>query len=287
MLPARLLRVFRQRLRSLFAKDRLDAELGEELAFHFDQLVQENLAEGMDPQAARLAASRTLGNTGLLEEQCRDHRRVQWLHDLKEDALYGLRMMRKSPGFTTVAVASLALGIGANTAILGALDTTLFGSLPFPDADRLVRIRTFRFADAHQYLNASLPDYFAFREQTQAFESMGCSLSDQRGLGASEDGQPPEKIYGQGFSPGMFEALGVPPIMGRTFVDSDYRRGPPAVMVLSYRLWQRRFGGDPEIVGRKALLNGVPVEVVGVMPSDFRFAEDPPEYWVPMQVRRT
>jgi hypothetical protein len=196
MTAALFLRVFRQRVRALFEKDRLDAELGQELAFHFDQLVEENLAEGMSVQRAREAAARVLGNRSLLEEQCRDHRRVTWLHDLREDARYGWRIMRNSPGFTTVAIASLALGIGAHTAILGSVDAMLFGSLPFRDPERIVMIRTFRFDRPGQYSNASLIDYFAFKEQTQSFEAIGCSLADQKSLGASEDGNPAEKIYG-------------------------------------------------------------------------------------------
>src|SRR6516162_3313840 len=166
MKAARILRVCRQRVRSLFDRDRVDEELGQELGFHFDELVLENLCEGMNVQEARHAAARTLGNRSILEAQCRDHRRVQWLDDLREDAVYGWRMLLKNPGFTAVTVASLALGIGSNTAIMGALYTIDFGSLPYPEADRIVMIRTFPFAEPRQQSNASILDYFAFKEQT-------------------------------------------------------------------------------------------------------------------------
>ncbi|MBV8847808.1 MAG: ABC transporter permease [Bryobacterales bacterium] len=282
MTAARLLRISRLRLRSLFQKYRADAELARELAFHFDALVQENLAAGMAEKAARQAAARTLGNASLLEEQCRDQRRLTWFHDFKGDARYALRMMRNNPGFTAIAAASLALGIGAHTAILGAIDQMAFGALPFRDPDRIVRIRTYSFDDPQQNVNASLPDYFAFKEQTEVFERIGCALADQKNLGGSENGEPPERIYGQGFSSGVFEALGVRPLLGRTFADTDFQRGPPRVIVLSYRLWQRHFRADPDVVGKKIALNGSPVEIVGVMPRDFRFAEEPPEYWVPL-----
>src|SRR5437764_8949102 len=139
---ARLSRVGRNRLRSAIAKDELDASLSRELNFHFEQLVKENTDDGMSLPEARQAALRTLGNVPLLEEQCRDQRRVTWFHDLRQDALHGLRILRKSPGFTAVATISLALGIGANTAILGVMDTVLRGSLPFPNAGRLVVVNT-------------------------------------------------------------------------------------------------------------------------------------------------
>ncbi|HEY7336239.1 MAG TPA: ABC transporter permease [Bryobacteraceae bacterium] len=286
MTPARLLRVCRQRARSLFRENTVDAELSQELAFHFDGLVEENLAEGMSVAEARRAAARILGNTELLSEQCRDHRRVGWLLDLKRDALYGLRTMRKSPAFTAIAAVSLALGIGANTAIVGTFGATLFGRLPFADAERLVTIRTFRFDDPTQNNNVSLPDYYEFKDQTGAFESMGASLADQKALGASEDGTPAEKIFGQGFSPGMFETLGAQPLLGRVFTEADYEsaQARPAIM-LSYRLWQRRFGADPNIVGKIISLNGILTEVIGVMPADFQFGADP-EYWTPIRATR-
>src|SRR5262249_38801779 len=144
MNPWRLLRVLRQRLRALFRKEAMDSELASELAFHFERLVQENIDEGMSPADARAAASKVLGNVVVFEEECRDQRRVAWLHDLWQDLRYGARMLRRGPGFTTVAILSLALGIGANTAILGVVDSVFFGGVPLPNADRLVVVRTFQ-----------------------------------------------------------------------------------------------------------------------------------------------
>jgi putative ABC transport system permease protein len=289
---ARLKRVAVLRLRSLLRADRAEAELAGEFAFHLEQLVRENIDSGMSSSEAHRAARRKLGNVALLEEQCRDQRRVSWLRDLKQDVLYGLRMVRKSPGFTVIAAGSLALGIGANTAILGVADAMLFGKLPYRDADRLVMIRTYSGDNPGQNYNVSLPDFFALQDGTQSFESIGCSLDDQKNLGGvskqtSPDEMPPERIFGQGWSPGLFETLRVQPLLGRTFTDADYHRGPPSVVILSYRLWQRRFDSDPKILGTHIALNGASTEIIGVMPRDFRFAEERPDYWVPMQITRT
>jgi predicted permease len=289
---ARFKRVAGHRLRSLLREDRADAELAGELAFHLDALVHENLAEGMTAREAESAARRKLGNIALLEEQCRDQRRVSWLRDLKQDVLYGWRMMRRSRGFTAIAAGSLALGIGANTAILGVADAMLFGKLPYRDADRLMIVRTYSSENPGQNNNLSLPDFFAVQDGTRSFESMGCSLDDQKSLGAesgqpSDDGAVPEKIYGQAFSRDLFKTLGVQPALGRTFTDVDYHRGPPSVIVLSHRLWTRRFGADPKILGKHIRLDGTSTEVVGVMPPGFTFTEERPEYWVPMQITRS
>src|SRR5262245_33172182 len=181
---ARLMRILRLRLRALVKKRELDSELAQEFAFHFEQLVRENIANGMDMEEARRAARRALGNIGVFEEQCRDQRRVGWLHDLWQDTRYGFRMLWKNPGFTAVVTISLALGIGANTAILVALNDFIRGSLPYADADRLVMIRTFPLDNPSQLSNASLPDYFAWKTQSRSFEFMGASLSDQQDLGS-------------------------------------------------------------------------------------------------------
>jgi putative ABC transport system permease protein len=267
-------------------KDDLDAALGREFAFHFEQLVQENVAAGMAPEEARRAARRALGNVALLEEQCRDQRRVAWLHDLWQDLHYGVRMLRQNPGFTIVAALSLALGIGANSAILGALRTTLLGNVPFPDGHRLVLLRTYPEENPGQYNSASIPDYLAWKQQSHSFESMGASIADHsRDFGAQEDGRPAERIEGHGFSPSLFVTLGVPPLLGRTFTEAEAEIDNPApVMILSHRLWQRRFGGDPGVLGKQVRLSGANLTIIGVMPPDFRYPLQETEYWVPLGI---
>ena len=284
----RLFRVWRHRVRSLSAKDRLDHQLGQELTFHFEQLVQENVAAGMPPAAAQREARLALGNISLLEEQCRDQRRVGWLQDLWQDIKYGVRMMRQNPGFTTIAAISLAMGIGANTAILGALKATLMGSVPFPDGDRLVLLHTYPEENPEQLNNnATIPDYIAWKQQTRSFASMGASIADHSRDFGAEDDRPAERIEGQGFAPSLFVALGVHPILGRTFTEEEAEIDHPAhVMVLSYRLWQRRFGGDAGVLGKQVRLSGDNMTIIGVMPPDFQYPIEETEYWVPLGINR-
>jgi len=286
MRRSRWLRIWNNRLHSLFRKDRLDAELSQELALHFEQLVGEHVAEGMSPEAARRAAKLALGNLSILEEECRDQRRVGWLHDVWQDLRYGLRMLRQSPGFTSVVVLSLALGIGANSAILGALRSTLLAKVPFPDGDRLVLVRTYPEWNPALSNSASIPDYIAWKQQSRSFESMGASIADHsRDFGAEEDGRPAERIEGHGFAPSLFVALGVQPMLGRTFTEAEAEIDHPApVMVLSHRLWQRRFGSDPGVLGKQVRLSGASLTIIGVMPPDFHYPLQETEYWVPLGI---
>jgi predicted permease len=289
MVLSRPIRIWRRRIRSLVRKDDLDAQLGQEIAFHFEQLVQEKIAEGLALKEARQAARRALGNIPLLEEQCRDQRRVGWLQDLWQDVKYGVRMLRQNPGFTLIAGISLAMGIGANTAILGALRATLLGNLPFPNGDRLVLLRTYPEENpAILNNNATIPDYVAWKQQSRSFESMGASIADHsRDFGAEQDGRPAERIEGQGFAPSLFLALGVHPFLGRTFTEEEAEIDHPApVMVLSYRLWQRRFGADPGVLGKQVRLSGDNMTIIGVMPPDFQYPIEETDYWVPLGINR-
>jgi len=288
MLRSRRFRIWSNRVHSLFRKDHLDAELNQELFFHFEQLVRENVAEGMSTEAARRAARQALGNLSQLAEECRDQRRVGWLHDLWQDLRYGLRMLRQSPGFTSLVVLSLALGIGANTAVLGALRASLLSNIPFPDGDRLVLVRTYPEWNPALNNSASIPDYIAWKQQSRSFESMGASIADHsRDFGAEEDGRPAERIEGHGFSPSLFVTLGVQPLLGRTFTEEEAEIDHPApVMVLSHRLWQRRFGGDPGVLGKEVRLSGTNLTIIGVMPPDFRYPLEETEYWVPLGINR-
>jgi putative ABC transport system permease protein len=272
----------------VFLKDTVDAELSRELAFHFEKLVQESADAGLPIEEARHAARRAIGNLPLLEEQCRDHRTVGWLHDLHQDFAYGLRMLWKNPGFTGVAVISLALGIGANTAILSVLTAVLGDRLPMPHDDRVVVVRTFPRANPQQETHASLTDYFAWREENRSFDLMGVSLGNQADFGADGDAAPAERIQGQAVTGDMLSVLGVQPLLGRVFTASESQPDTPdRIIVISHRLWQRRFGARADVIGQQVRLNRVNWTVIGVMPEPFRYPNEGSDYWIPLRPDRS
>jgi predicted permease len=283
MTVSRIIQIFRQRLRSLFRKERLDDDLDRELLFHFEQLVQENIEAGMSAEEARRAARLALGNTSVLAEECRDERRVSWYHDFVQDVRYGVRLMRRQAGFTAIAALSLALGIGGNTALLSAGRSLFMGGLPFPDDGRLVVIRSAPIQNPQLWANPAVPDYVAWKEGTRTFEAMGLSIANHQDLGGEDSGFPPERIIGQSVTPSIFAALKVQPQLGRVFREDEAPTGNPApVIILSHQLWQRRFGGDRTILGKDVRLTGRNMKVVGVMPPDFRFANQESEFLVPL-----
>ena len=210
MSVSRLLRIAQLRVRSMLRKDAVDGEAAREIAFHFERLVDENLSDGMPLAQARRAARVALGNPAALEDQCRDHRRVAWFHDCRQDVVYGLRVLRRNPGFTAVAALSLALGIGANAATLGAIDAVFVQGPPFEDSDRLVVLQTVPDSNPSQRSNASMADLVAWQEQAAAFESIAASLPIQGDLSADAPGTYAERIQGYAFTGGMFPLLGVP-----------------------------------------------------------------------------
>src|SRR5262249_6643412 len=146
------------------------------------------------------------------------------------------------------------------------------GSLPVSDPDRIVLLRTFPLGSPMQQSQASVPDYLAWKERSDVFESMGAYISDQRDFGAGEDGSPPERIIGEGVTPGLFQTLRVQPLLGRLFTEEEDQVDHQArVMLISYQLWQRRFAGDPSIINRELRLSSGPVTIIGVMPPSFRY----------------
>jgi putative ABC transport system permease protein len=202
---------------------------------------------------------------------------------LWQDTLYGLRMLARKPVFTLVAVLSLALGIGLNTAIFTLMNTILLRPLPYPDADRLVEIFSVPPAHLDQLNGASIPDLFAWKEQARSFEAIGALTNSAVDFGAEENGLPAERIRGELVTPDLLRALGVQPFMGRLFTDSeDEVDHPVPVIILSHRLWMKRFGGEKDILSRKLLVNGVSTAVIGVMPSDFRITDEQGEFFAPL-----
>ena len=285
----RFLRVARQRLRALFRRNDVDDELARELSFHVEQLTQEYVEGGMSERDARLAARRAIGNIPLLEEQSRDTRAVGWLHDLRQDIIYGARMLRRNPGFTVVALASLALGIGANTAILSVLDEVMRDRLPIPRDDRVVVIRTYPLDDSGQETHARIADYFAWRDENRSFDLMGAAMGHNADFSADAS-QPAERIGGQSISAESFAVLGVQPLLGRLFIEDDEPAAeiaPTRAIVLSHRLWQRRFLGRPDIIGQQVRLDRVNRTVIGVMPETFRYPNEQTSYWIPLRMDRS
>ena len=285
MTVPRLLRVWRLRLRSLVRRDAVDTELHRELAFHFDELVAQKTEDGLSLAEARQAAHREIGNIAALEESCRDERRVTWIHDLRQDIVYSLRILRKYPGFTLTAAASLGLGIGANTAMLGAFDALIVQGLQVPHADRLVALQRVPLDNPSQLVGNSLQDYAAFRDRSQAFDLIDASIRWAGNVAADEPGTPPERTTGQLVTPSWLATLGIKPHLGRVFTEAEsqpYAADP--VIILSHAFWQRRFGADAAILNQQIRVAGVMRTVIGVMPADFRYQAPDVDYWMPLYV---
>jgi hypothetical protein len=263
-----------------FARRRSIArDVDDEVAFHLAMRERDRRLDGLDPDDARREARRQFGNPTAISENTRDMWTFPSFDSLVKDVRFALRTLRKSPGFTFVAVFALAVGIGANTAIFSLVDAMLVRGLPYPDADRLVvLIGNVQRVDVERR-GASYPDYVDWRDQSSRFEAM--AVYDGNATTISEPGDP-ERIQIEAVSAPYFEVLGVTPAMGRTFrMDEDAGPGGPRVVVLSHGLWQRRFGGDPSVVGRTVRLGPNPWEVVGVMPPGFAGLTDSAELWIP------
>src|SRR4026208_771641 len=199
------------------------------------------------------------------------------MNDLK----FALRQLRKSPGFTVVAVLTLALGIGANTAIFSLVNGVLLRPLPFPDAERIIYIEGKNPGAGITESNISFLDFTDWSQQTDLFASTAAYWTGEAHLGA--DGAEPERVPRAGVTTGFFSALGVQPVLGRTFVPEDDKGWPQTVAIISHGLWKRRFGSDPAIVGKQVQMSSFPLTIIGVMPPGFEYPEQT-QVWVPSAV---
>ena len=207
---------------------------------------------------------------------------------LWQDVVYGFRMLLKKPGFTVVAALSLALGIGANTVIFSLINTTLLRPLPYPDASRLVMIWSAPLDSKDQLNGVMAPNYMAFREKAQSFEAMGGLRGQVCNIGADEHGQPPERVDCENYTPSMFQALGVKPVLGRVLAEDENQvdNGAP-VLLISTRFWQRHFNSDPGAIGATMRVDGVVKTVIGVMPPNFYVWDDQADFWTPLNWTHT
>jgi predicted permease len=257
-------------LRALLRRSKMERELDEELRQHLEQQTEQNIRLGMSPEEARHTARKAFGGVEQAKERSRDARGVRWLGDLWQDLRYGARMLWKNPGFTLIVVVTLALGIGANTAIFSVINGVLLRPLAFHDPDRLFMLWTDNPAyqlGFHEFpaANADLPEW---RATATSFEQIAIFQSNTAGL--SEGGEP-ERVGGIDMSANLLPMLGVQPLLGRNISAEEEQRGRHRVMIISYALWQRRFGGDAEILGKTIKVDGVPRTIIGIMPEGFHF----------------
>ena len=271
-----------RRLSVLLRRNRFEHDLEEEMRFHLEMQAEQNQSQGMPTQDARYAAQRQLGNTTLLKETGRQVWAWRWIEELDQDVRYALRMLRNNPSLSLVIVATLALGIGANTAIFSAFNDFLLRPLPFRDPGRLVTVTQLNPAQPERLTGwASPPNYLDWKAQNHVFEDMGAwdiSTSEFNLTGMEQ----PERISGKRVSSSFFSVLGISPLYGRLFSPEQDHRSGDTVAVLGYGLWQRKFGGTTDVLGRKVIIDGKPFTVVGVMPADFRFSTPPEEIWLPL-----
>ena len=254
------------RLRSLVRRRGIEAELSDELRFHLEQQMEAKKAEGLSPEEARYAAQRELGGLEQIKEECRDMRRVNHIENLMQDLRYALRMLRKSPGFTAVAVLTLAFGIGANTAMFSLIDAVMLRLLPVSKPEELLQVKRFNPRWGEASPSFTNPIWEQIRDQQDVFSRAFAWGSDNLDLGQGGAVHMATTVWVSG---GFFDALGVAPAAGRLIGVSDDQRGCPAVAVLSYGFWQDHFGGVQSVIGGTLSLDGHPFQVIGVAPAGF------------------
>ncbi len=252
-----------------WGKSRREKELEEEMRGHLEMAAKEREERGEKKEEAESAARREFGNVGLVKEVTQDVWGWRWLEDLLEDARYGLRMLRKNPGFTAVAALTLALGIGANTAIFSLVNGILLVSLPYRTPEQLVSV------------TGSYPQgaFVAMREQARTVDVAAYAEGHEFNLTGSGE---PVRLTGTLVSAELLSVLGARPELGRTFYPGEDVPGQDSFVILSHSLWEQRFGSDTTILGRPIVLGGVIRQVIGVMPADFRFPSPKTQIWIPL-----
>ena len=260
------------RLRALAGRSAIERGLREEVGFHIDQQTAKNVRAGMEPGEARRQALIRFGGVERIKESTRDEYRAALVEDLFRDIRYGARTLARAPGFTAVATLTLALGIGANTAIFSVVNTVLLKPLSYRDPDRLALVWERNTTIGKDRDLVAPPNYLDWKAQNGVFDALGAYRYG--GFALTGVGEP-ESVTALTVSSSLFRALGVDAAVGRTFTDEEEAR-KDRVVVLRHEFWQRRFGGDPTLVGKSITLLGTPFTVVGVMPASFRFPDGNP-----------
>lgn len=275
----------RMAMLTLFRREAETERLNAELQFHLQQQISENMARGMDEGESRSAALRSFGNPVLLRDRARAEWSWGWLEKFLRDLRYGARTLRRTPGFTAIAILVMALGIGATVSLFTIVNAVLLKPLPFHEPDRLVMVyEHFRAAMANvggfDYNIVSPADFRDWRQQTHSFQDMAAWRSYPFNLTGAQ-GELPEAVNGAGGSWNLFSVLGVPMALGRSFTPQEDQPGANHVAILSWSLYQRRFNGGRSILGQQIRLNGNPYTVVGVLPRWFTYPDPDVQVWAP------
>ena len=254
------------RLLGSLRKEKLEDQLDDELQFHIEMRTQEFIAAGMDPEEARYRATCLFGNQLLLKERTRDMDTIGWIETLWQDLRYAFRILHKSPTFTIVVVLSLALGIGANTAIFSLIDALMLRWLPVRDPQELVQLKMRSAGEKRAGETFSYPIVTALADQQDIFSGVAGFMGSSFGVGPRGSVR---RIPGAWVTGGYYETFGLNPAMGRLLTRADDQAGAPAVAVISYGYWERQFARNPGAIGQAILVNGIPVTIAGVSPPGF------------------
>ena len=268
-------------LGALFGRGRQDHEMDEELRFHIEMETRRNIEAGLPPDEARRQATRDFGGVERYKEDVRDERGTSWFYDGWRDIGFAARSLRRRAGFAAIATLTLALGIGATTTLFGVVKQVLLTPLPYGNPDRIAVVWSAWKGFDQTWL--SYDEWEGWKARIPAFADIGLYTDGS----VTFDGDSPERIRSANVHMSVFPILGVKPIVGRNFTAEEDRPNGPSVVILGYALWQRRFGGDPAVVGRRVQISGQPVTIVGVMPNGFRLPIDfggagATEAWFPL-----
>jgi putative ABC transport system permease protein len=257
-------------LRTLLRRSQAEGQLDEELRYHIERQIEQNMRLGMNPEEARLAALRAFGGVEQAKERSRDASGARWIEELWQDLRYGARMLVKNPGFTLIAVMTLSVGIGANTAIFSVVNAALINPFPYPAGNRLTTLYT-----THDQPPGMLPTdlissgiFADWRAEQQSFSEMFAFTASYARLTGTKEA---DFLPGFSATARFFETLGVKPVLGRGFLAEEEIPGRPKVVVISHALWRDRLDTDPNVIGKTLRLNGAEHTIIGVLPQDFKF----------------
>ena len=273
-----LLFKLKRRLRALFRKAEMERELDDELRFHLEKEIEQNLARGMSAEEARFAALRSFGGVEQVKEESRDMRGVRFVEEFLQDVRYSVRVLLRKPGFTLTVIITLALGIGANTAIFSVVNAVLLRELPLKNPDEVMWVWSTR--TDRDKAPFTLPDFLDYRDQNQTLNQIAAFCNAGLNLTGNEK---TERLQAMRVSANLFQLLGVDASVGRLLVPEDDDPARKQVVVLSYESWQKRFGGDRQVVGRELNLDGESYTVVGVLPSRFTLPDRDAELAIPLR----